>query len=149
MARFSHLPVKQRVSQTRSGICFWEAAVILVRSEMLYSMGMLRFCLSQRAVRVMRFDPSIGSILTLRVVQQRITTHLLTRFDHMPRVLASSLLMALQSIIYHQSDIFVTRYYITAAPQCPFPDAYLGTVLNAAAFDAVYVQFCMLLSSAK
>ena len=34
------------------------------------------------------------------------------------------------------------RYYITAAPQCPFPDASLGAVLNAASFDAVYVQFC-------
>lgn len=32
-------------------------------------------------------------------------------------------------------------YYITAAPQCPFPDAYLGDVLNGAEFDAVYVQF--------
>jgi hypothetical protein len=34
------------------------------------------------------------------------------------------------------------RYYITAAPQCVFPDATLGSVLNAAVFDAVYVQFC-------
>ncbi|CDO71800.1 Glycoside Hydrolase Family 18 protein [Trametes cinnabarina] len=33
------------------------------------------------------------------------------------------------------------RYYVTAAPQCPYPDAYLGTVLNLASFDAVYVQF--------
>ncbi|KAI0715837.1 glycoside hydrolase [Cerioporus squamosus] len=33
------------------------------------------------------------------------------------------------------------KYYFTAAPQCPFPDAYLSTVLNAVAFDAVYVQF--------
>ncbi|KAF8436485.1 glycoside hydrolase superfamily [Boletus edulis BED1] len=33
------------------------------------------------------------------------------------------------------------RYYITAAPQCPFPDAYIGTTLNKFAFDAVYVQF--------
>ncbi|GLB43356.1 putative glycosyl hydrolase 18 family protein [Lyophyllum shimeji] len=32
-------------------------------------------------------------------------------------------------------------YYVTAAPQCPYPDAYLGTVLNAVAFDAVYVQY--------
>ncbi|KAF5383765.1 hypothetical protein D9615_003771 [Tricholomella constricta] len=32
------------------------------------------------------------------------------------------------------------KYYVTAAPQCPFPDAYLGAVLNAVAFDAVYVQ---------
>ncbi|KAI0749277.1 glycoside hydrolase superfamily [Daedaleopsis nitida] len=33
------------------------------------------------------------------------------------------------------------KYYITAAPQCPFPDAYQKAVLNAAHFDAVYVQF--------
>ncbi|KAJ4495124.1 glycoside hydrolase superfamily [Lentinula edodes] len=32
-------------------------------------------------------------------------------------------------------------YYITGAPQCPFPDANLDTVLNAVGFDAVYVQF--------
>lgn len=34
------------------------------------------------------------------------------------------------------------RYYITAAPQCPYPDGNLGTVLNAVEFDAIYVQFC-------
>lgn len=34
------------------------------------------------------------------------------------------------------------RYYVTAAPQCPFPDANLGAVINAVGFDAVYVQFC-------
>ncbi|KAF8074680.1 glycoside hydrolase [Lyophyllum atratum] len=33
------------------------------------------------------------------------------------------------------------KYYVTAAPQCVFPDAYLGAVLNAVAFDAVYVQY--------
>ncbi|OBZ72105.1 Chitinase 2 [Grifola frondosa] len=33
------------------------------------------------------------------------------------------------------------QYYVTAAPQCPYPDAYLGTVLNEVGFDAVYVQF--------
>lgn len=33
------------------------------------------------------------------------------------------------------------KYYVTAAPQCPFPDAILGSVINAVAFDAVYVQF--------
>ncbi|KAG6840717.1 hypothetical protein C0991_004803 [Blastosporella zonata] len=49
-------------------------------------------------------------------------------------------------------DAFVTQirshasgaskpYYVTAAPQCVYPDAYLGTVLNAVAFDAVYVQY--------
>ena len=34
------------------------------------------------------------------------------------------------------------RYYVTAAPQCVYPDASLGGVLNAASFDAIYVQFC-------
>ncbi|KAJ7648648.1 glycoside hydrolase superfamily [Mycena polygramma] len=33
------------------------------------------------------------------------------------------------------------QYYVTGAPQCPFPDAYLGTVVNAVGFDALYVQF--------
>ncbi|KAG6910590.1 hypothetical protein DXG01_009541 [Tephrocybe rancida] len=33
------------------------------------------------------------------------------------------------------------RYYITAAPQCPFPDIYIGGALDNAFFDAVYVQF--------
>ncbi|KAF8649840.1 hypothetical protein AX16_005603 [Volvariella volvacea WC 439] len=33
------------------------------------------------------------------------------------------------------------RYYITAAPQCPFPDAKIGGALSEASFDAVYVQF--------
>lgn len=32
-------------------------------------------------------------------------------------------------------------YYITGAPQCPYPDAMLGTVLDAIEFDAVNVQF--------
>ncbi|CAL1717246.1 unnamed protein product [Somion occarium] len=33
------------------------------------------------------------------------------------------------------------KFYITAAPQCPFPDANIGDALNQASFDAVYVQF--------
>ncbi|KAJ1726213.1 Chitinase 2 [Coemansia biformis] len=32
-------------------------------------------------------------------------------------------------------------YYIAAAPQCPFPDAYLGPTLDSAWFDMVFVQF--------
>ncbi|KAG5646105.1 hypothetical protein DXG03_004344 [Asterophora parasitica] len=32
------------------------------------------------------------------------------------------------------------QYYLTAAPQCPFPDVYLGSVISAVGFDAVYVQ---------
>ncbi|KAG5719515.1 Chitinase 1, partial [Termitomyces sp. T112] len=33
------------------------------------------------------------------------------------------------------------RYYVTAAPQCPFPDAYLGSAINAVGFDAIFVQY--------
>lgn len=33
------------------------------------------------------------------------------------------------------------QYYISGAPQCVYPDASLGSVLNAAWFDMVYVQF--------
>ncbi|KJA26016.1 carbohydrate-binding module family 5 protein [Hypholoma sublateritium FD-334 SS-4] len=33
------------------------------------------------------------------------------------------------------------KYYVTAAPQCVFPDANLGSVLNAANFDAIYGVF--------
>jgi len=32
-------------------------------------------------------------------------------------------------------------YYISGAPQCPYPDAWLGTALNAAWFDFVNIQF--------
>ncbi|KAI7891555.1 class III chitinase [Mucor mucedo] len=33
------------------------------------------------------------------------------------------------------------KYYVTAAPQCVYPDANLQTALNGYPFDAVYVQF--------
>ncbi|RCH80995.1 Chitinase 1 [Rhizopus stolonifer] len=33
------------------------------------------------------------------------------------------------------------NYYITGAPQCPYPDAMLGPALETAEFDAVFVQF--------
>ncbi|KAJ2768241.1 Chitinase 2, partial [Coemansia nantahalensis] len=32
-------------------------------------------------------------------------------------------------------------YYIGGAPQCPYPDAYLGAALDSAWFDMVFVQF--------
>ncbi|KAF9622736.1 hypothetical protein IFM89_032916 [Coptis chinensis] len=33
------------------------------------------------------------------------------------------------------------KVYLTAAPQCPFPDAHLGQALNTGLFDYVWVQF--------
>ncbi|KAI6039892.1 glycoside hydrolase superfamily [Pisolithus marmoratus] len=33
------------------------------------------------------------------------------------------------------------QYYITAAPQCTYPDPIIGSALNTVGFDAVYVQF--------
>ncbi|OVA06736.1 Glycoside hydrolase [Macleaya cordata] len=33
------------------------------------------------------------------------------------------------------------KVYLSAAPQCPFPDKYLGTALNTGLFDYVWIQF--------
>ncbi len=33
------------------------------------------------------------------------------------------------------------RYYLSAAPQCPFPDAAMGEMISAVGFDFVSVQF--------
>lgn len=33
------------------------------------------------------------------------------------------------------------KVYLTAAPQCPFPDAYVGVALQTGLFDYVWVQF--------
>ncbi|XP_059667162.1 acidic endochitinase-like [Cornus florida] len=33
------------------------------------------------------------------------------------------------------------KVYLTAAPQCPFPDRFLGAALNTGLFDYVWVQF--------
>ncbi|KAK8657242.1 hypothetical protein V6N13_035492 [Hibiscus sabdariffa] len=33
------------------------------------------------------------------------------------------------------------KVYLTAAPQCPFPDSHLGAALNTGLFDNVWVQF--------
>lgn len=48
----------------------------------------------------------------------------------------------------HWGDLakFLKRYngkkvYITAAPQCPFPDAWIGNALTTGLFDYVWVQF--------
>ncbi|PHU17942.1 Acidic endochitinase [Capsicum chinense] len=34
------------------------------------------------------------------------------------------------------------KVYLTAAPQCPFPDAWLNGALSTGLFDYVWVQFC-------
>lgn len=50
----------------------------------------------------------------------------------------------------HYDDLarFLSQYsepgrkvYITGAPQCPFPDRFLGAAIETALFDAVWVQF--------
>ncbi|XP_058096014.1 G-type lectin S-receptor-like serine/threonine-protein kinase SD2-5 [Magnolia sinica] len=33
------------------------------------------------------------------------------------------------------------KVYLSAAPQCPYPDAYLATALNTSLFDYVWIQF--------
>ncbi|KAG2180113.1 hypothetical protein INT43_003901 [Umbelopsis isabellina] len=41
----------------------------------------------------------------------------------------------------HYASDTSKQYYISGAPQCPYPDAYLGSTLDAAWFDFVWVQF--------
>ncbi|KAI9020807.1 glycoside hydrolase superfamily [Phycomyces nitens] len=50
----------------------------------------------------------------------------------------STLVTSLRSLFSSDSS---KTYMITAAPQCPFPDAMLGSVINAVGFDAINVQF--------
>lgn len=41
----------------------------------------------------------------------------------------------------HYASDSSRQYYISGAPQCPYPDAYLGSTLDSAWFDFVFVQF--------
>ncbi|KAF9518670.1 carbohydrate-binding module family 5 protein [Hydnum rufescens UP504] len=41
----------------------------------------------------------------------------------------------------HFSTDTSKKYYISAAPQCPYPDVFIGPSLNGAKFDMVYIQF--------
>lgn len=41
----------------------------------------------------------------------------------------------------HYASDTSKSYYISAAPQCPLPDAYLNTVLTTAHVDFIFVQF--------
>ncbi|GMP70416.1 hypothetical protein CsSME_00029275 [Camellia sinensis var. sinensis] len=36
---------------------------------------------------------------------------------------------------------FGSKVYLTGAPQCPFPDSFLGAALNTGLFDYVWIQF--------
>ncbi|KAI9295140.1 glycoside hydrolase, partial [Neoconidiobolus thromboides FSU 785] len=47
----------------------------------------------------------------------------------------------LKEIIDGQKEENKKEYFITAAPQCPFPDQYLKNVLEHGWLDAVFVQF--------
>lgn len=41
--------------------------------------------------------------------------------------------------LYSQQS--ANTYYLSAAPQCPYPDYYLGTAINTGLFDFVWIQF--------
>lgn len=42
---------------------------------------------------------------------------------------------------YHYSLDTSKRYYMSAAPQCHFPDPYINTALTSVLFDFIFVQF--------
>ncbi|KAK9729099.1 Chitinase 2 [Basidiobolus ranarum] len=50
----------------------------------------------------------------------------------------SSFIKALRELYAKDSS---KKYYITGAPQCPFPDIFLGQALSNSWFDMVFVQF--------
>ena len=56
-----------------------------------------------------------------------------------PGISAAQPLMSLGT---HACSDAPRRYYITASPQCVYPGANPGGILNRTSFDAVYVQFC-------
>ncbi|KAJ6548713.1 glycoside hydrolase superfamily, partial [Mycena capillaripes] len=43
--------------------------------------------------------------------------------------------------VVHANLNSFASYYLTAAPQCPYPDAWVGNALSTVWFDAVHVQF--------
>lgn len=73
------------------------------------------------------------------------------RVDHRPIMLLSSTKSVLLQAVQARSEIFFPsiacrstiahRYYVTAAPQCVYPDSALGGVLNSAHFDAIYGKY--------
>lgn len=83
-----------------------------------------------------------GLTSTLKAVELVITPLLFQGSDRMLVEPAKSRLWCAQTL--YLSDLG-NRYYVTAAPQCVYPDAYLGTVLNSVALDAVYVQVSLCL----
>ena len=58
------------------------------------------------------------------------------------RILTSSKSLSSLRLPQHPDPGALISYLITAAPQCPFPDEYIGATLSSVPFDAIYVQFC-------
>jgi len=95
-------------------------------------------------VALVQLDRLLMPFLTVLTLTSRVVVaqDLLRSFrgsDPMPLVQARRDYQTL-SMTYYSLNADPQRYYVTAAPQCPFPDAFLGSVLNAVGFDAVYVQ---------
>lgn len=47
-----------------------------------------------------------------------------------------------QKLIHDIASDTSKQYFISGAPQCPYPDQWLGDSLNNAWYDFVWVQFC-------
>jgi len=134
---------KRRCSQTRYGTCslaVWDSKGHL---EMPSSMGMRSYPFP--------FFPFLTLILTLPCsfscfgCRRHVAVVLLQRIDlDIEQGTPTGYAAFVNRLRQHASN-GTNKLYITAAPQCPFPDANIGQALNQAPFDAVYVQFCTLL----
>lgn len=137
------------------GIFFWVERARYVPLDLRFLTGQsafshLQFC----------FEHRTELTWTSRVVRRQVMFPFWLRF-------ANIWIEARRSEVYFSSGVSIglyrlRRYYITAgkpkrfqstliwfscpkfvpAPQCPFPDEYIGDTLDSVGFDAVYVQFC-------
>lgn len=129
--------VRERLSRTPSGTLSSAAPPALGLSVMRFSMGMslalcrVAFVIANAYVHVvwtwilspamaLATPPSSPSFVPIPIAQTR---------RKWPSLQCFVLYLAWHS-----------RYYVTGAPQCPYPDAYIGEVLSSVGFDAVYVQ---------
>jgi hypothetical protein len=123
--------LRQRLLRKLFGICSWEALPLLGPSVLPVSTGkpLLKLVfISAYLVLVL--------IWISKAVDQTTTLHLSTKSVPLLAVQARS-----KRSFPSQCTFFTRmahRYYVTAAPQCVYPDSALSGVLNSANFDAIY-----------
>ena len=131
---------KRKPLRTPSGTTSWEARVLHGHLLTLFSMGASHTGTSVSSAHSSVNQPTAWILTSKGEEVQATRRSSLASGPTLPAQARSGYLACVTT--HGFVDIFWNRYYITGAPQCVYPDANLGAVLNAVAFDAVYVQFC-------